>query len=57
MQWGLSGFWFGYIVAMAVVDVVVIYLVIASSWEANYKLEPKSAASKDRRSNRGMSSD
>ena len=34
---------------MAIVDVVVIYLVMVSSWEANYKLEPKSAASKERR--------
>ena len=46
---GIIGFWLGYIIAMAIVDVVVIYLVIVSSWEANYKLEPKSAASKERR--------
>lgn len=49
MGWGIVGFWGGYIIAMAIVDVVVIYLVVVSSWEANYKLEPKSAASKEKR--------
>jgi len=48
LEWGINGFWGGYIIAMAIVDVVVIYVVVTSSWQANYKLEPKSAASKER---------
>lgn len=44
MQMSLRGFWAGYIIAMAVVDVVVIYLVVVASWEAKFMLQPKSAA-------------
>lgn len=44
MEKSLRGFWAGYIVAMAVVDIVVIYLVVVAKWEAKYILKPKSAS-------------
>ena len=38
----LCGFWYGYIIAMFIVDVIVSYLVKVSSWEAKFVAEPKS---------------
>lgn len=49
LELGNNGFWYGYIIAMAIVDMVVIYLVVVASWEAKFKLEPKSASSREKR--------
>ena len=49
LELGINGFWYGYITAMAIVDVVVIYLVVVASWEAKFMLEPKSASSREKR--------
>jgi len=39
---GLKGFWYGYIIAKALVDIIVIYLVVSAKWKAEYILKPKS---------------
>lgn len=43
---GVNGFWYGYIIAMAIVDVITLFVVIKSSWVANFVLKPKSATSR-----------
>lgn len=35
----LNGFWYGYIVAMSIVDVIVLVIVIKSSWVASFVFE------------------
>ena len=39
----INGFWYGYIVAMAIVDLIVVVIVIKSKWEANFVFEAKSS--------------
>jgi hypothetical protein len=34
---GLYGFWLGYILAMALLDVIVSYLVFTAEWVAKFK--------------------
>lgn len=41
LKMGLGGFWYGYIIAIFLVDVVVVYLVISSPWKAEHKFEAK----------------
>lgn len=38
MQMGLFGFWLGYILAMALLDVIVSYLVVTAEWVAKFKV-------------------
>lgn len=45
----LCGFWYGYIIAMFIVDVIVSYLVKVSSWEAKFVAEPKSKKAQEMR--------
>lgn len=35
----LNGFWYGYIIAMAIVDVIVIFIVLKSDWVASFVFE------------------
>ena len=49
LELGLSGFWYGYVIAMCFLDLIVIYLVFSSSWQAEFKAEPKSEKAKERR--------
>jgi len=38
MKMGLFGFWLGYILAMALLDVIVSYLVVTADWVAKFKV-------------------
>lgn len=38
MKMGLFGFWLGYILAMALLDVIVSYLVVTADWIAKFKV-------------------
>lgn len=38
MKMGLFGFWLGYILAMALLDVIVSYLVVTAEWVAKFKV-------------------
>ena len=45
-EMGLLGLWLGYLFAMALIDVIMVFRVMNADWKANFILKPKTDGEK-----------